>query len=315
VGRRPVPLALFRLPERAIVFLAPATVYRLLTVFGLAAGVGCGDPPRPPPGASILDDAGDTVRVAVPPRRIVSLIPATTELLFAMGEGEHVVGRTQWCDWPAEASRVPNLGDGITPNLEAVAGARPDLVILYHSGQNGNAAKRLRALGIPAIRVRSDLLADVPRLARMFGRLTGRERAADSLADAFDRELADASVARLAERPSILVLVWEQPPITVGRGSYLSELVERAGGRNAYADLPASSGQISVESAAARDPDAVLTTSDTIPGFARRPEWQVVRAVRERRFVHVSGSEFSRPSPRAPGAIRELAAGLRKVRD
>ena len=297
-------------PERAFVF--PAPVLRralLLLALALPGFAACGrEAPRE--GKVVVDDAGDSVRIAAAPRRIVSLIPATTELLFTMGQGDRLVGRSQWCDYPAEAARVPSLGDGITPNLEAVLGARPDLVVLYHSGQNGAAAERLRALGVPAIRVRTDLLADVPRLAELFGRLLDAGGAADSLVRAFEAELAAATVPAPPDPPSIFLLVWDQPPMTVGSGSYLTELLERAGGRNTYADLPTSSGQISVESAAARDPDAILTSNAALPAFATRPEWQVVRAVRERRFVHAPGSEYSRPSPRAPQAIRRLAAQL-----
>jgi iron complex transport system substrate-binding protein len=280
----------------------------LALLLGLGA---CGRTSAGSGAIAVVDDAGDTVRLARPAQRVVSLIPATTELLFAMGQGGLVAGRTRWCDYPAAAAAVPSVGDGITPNLEAVLGVRPDLVVLYHSGQNGTAAERLRALGVPAIRVRSDLLADVPRLARMLGRLTGQERAADSLVSAFEHDLAAATLPAPPDPPSVFLLVWDQPPMTVGRGSYLTELLERAGGRNVYHDLPTSSAQISVESAAARDPDVILTSSDTTPGFAHRPEWQVVRAVRERRFVHAPGSEFSRPGPRSPAAIRDLAAQLR----
>ena len=286
---------------------------RLVLTFALlllTAGAACSGERARGGALVIVDDAGDTVRLAAVPRRIVSLIPATTELLFAMGQGSRLVGRSQWCDYPAEAARIPSLGDGITPNLEAVLGARPDLVVLYHSGQNGAAAARLRSLGVPAIRVRTDLLADVPRLAALFGRVLDAGAAADSLVQSFETELAAATVPPPSDPPSIFLLVWDQPPMTVGSGSYLTELIQRAGGRNTYADLPTSSGQISVESAAARDPDAILTSNAALPAFAERPEWQVVRAVRERRFVHAPGSEYSRPGPRAPAAIRQLAAQL-----
>lgn len=289
-----------------------------LTVVALLSLAACGKEPAQPRASAeaplvVVDDAGDTVRLASPAQRIVSLIPATTELLFALGAGDRVVGRTHWCDYPAAAASVPDLGDGMSPNLEAVVAARPDLVVLYLSGQNGSAATRLRDLGIPAIQVRSDLLADVPRLARLFGRLTARTASADSLSAAFERELESATVPSPRRPPSVFLLVWDEPPMTVGRGSYLSELIERAGGINAYADLPTSSGQISVESAAARDPDVILTLSETIPAFALRPEWQVVEAVREERFVRIAGSEFSRPGPRSPAAVRELAAALAKT--
>ena len=98
--------------------------------------------------------------------------------------------------------------------------------------------------------------------------------------------------------------------MTIGQ-SFLNELVERAGGRNLFADLRKTAGTVSIEAVAVRDPDLILTTTDGPAAFTTRPEWQVVRAVRERRFLRVTGSEFNRPSPRAPAAIRELAARIR----
>jgi ABC-type Fe3+-hydroxamate transport system substrate-binding protein len=260
--------------------------------------------------ASVVDDAGDTVAIQVPARRIASLIPASTELLFAIGAGGTLVGRTAWCDYPVEARGVPDLGDGINPNLEAILARRPDLVILYNSARHAGVAARLRALGVPALRLSTDALGDVGRLAVLFGRLTGREREADSVAAAFDAALAAASRAGPRRAPKVLLLVWEQPPMTIGRGSFLNDLVERAGGENLFADVAASAGNVSIEAVAVRDPDLILTTAAGPSAFAHRAEWQVVPAVRERRFLHVTGSEFNRPSPRAPAAIRELARRL-----
>jgi iron complex transport system substrate-binding protein len=257
-----------------------------------------------------VDDAGDTVRVAAPARRVVSLIPATTELLFALGAGGQLVGRTAWCDYPAEAAQVPNLGDGISPNLEAVLAAKPDLVILYNSAQNARVAARLRVLGIPALRYNTDALSDVGRVARILGPLTGHAREADSVAGALETALAAATTVPGPDAPDVLLLVWEQPPMTVGRGSFLSELVERAGGRNLFADVSASAGTVSIEAIAVRDPDLILTTADGPSGFVDRPEWQAVPAVRGRRFLKVTGSEFSRPGPRTPAAVRELRTML-----
>ncbi len=261
---------------------------------------------------TVVDDAGDTVRLAVPARRVVSLIPATTELLFAIGADSAVVGRTSYCDYPAAAKSVPDLGDGIKPNIEAVVANRPDLVVLYNSGQNAAVASRLGELGIAAVRVNTDALASVPRIARLLGKLTGHERAADSLSAVFDTALTSATRAPAARRPKVLLLVWEQPPMTIGRGSFLNELVERAGGENLFADVPASSGVVSIEAVAARNPDLIFTTAEGPSGFTSRPEWQVVPAVREKRFLRVNGSEFNRPSPRSPMAIRELTAKLNR---
>ena len=285
-------------------------IFRLL-VIAIIAGAACRPAPGIRTGISVVDDAGDTVRLAAPARRVVSLIPASTELLFALGAGSAVVGRTSYCDFPAAAKAVPDLGDGIKPNIEAVIGSRPDLVVLYNSGQNAAVAGRLRELGVATLRINTDALSSVPRLSRMLGRLTGREDAADSLAAVFDTALASATQPDSDQRPKVLLLVWEQPPMTIGRGSFLSELIERAGGENLFADVTSSSGVVSIEAVAARDPDLIFTTVEGPTAFATRPEWQVVRAVRQHRFLHVTGSVFNRPSPRAPEAIRQLSAKLK----
>jgi iron complex transport system substrate-binding protein len=262
----------------------------------------------------VVDDAGDSVSVRTPAGRVVSLIPAATELLFAIGAGGAVVGRTQWCDHPPEALRVTDLGPGINPNLEAVLAARPDLVVLYNSAQHAAVAARLRELGISALRVNTDALADVGRVGRLLGRLTGHPREADSMSAAFDRALAAASTAERPERkPRVLILVWEQPAMTLGRGSFLSELVERAGGENVFGDIASSSAPVSIEAVSARDPDLILTAAAGPASIVDRPEWQVVRAVRERRLLRITGTEYDRPGPRSPGAIRSLAARLRRA--
>jgi len=263
----------------------------------------------------VVDDARDTVRLEHPAQRIVSIIPASTELLFAIGAGPQLVGRSQWDDYPAEAAAVTPVGDGIGPNLEAILAQRPDLVVIYLTGSNREAVERLRALGIAVVQLRTDLLESVPDHARILGELTGRRATADSVIDVFETSLAAATISshpggRGPALRSVLILTWDQPPITVGRGSFLDELVTRAGGTNIFHDLPQPSAPVSLEAVAERDPDLILTSAETGPAFARRPEWQVVRAVRERRFVKVRGSEFDRPGPRSPAAIRALTAAL-----
>jgi ABC-type Fe3+-hydroxamate transport system substrate-binding protein len=286
------------------------------TLLGVSLeGTACRErPPEASGSIQAVDDAGDTIRLRAPARRVVSLIPASTELLFAIGAGLSLVGRTSYCDYPPAAKAVPDLGDGIKPSIEAVLAQRPDLVVLYNSGQNAAVAGRLGELGIPSLRINTDALSDVGRVARILGTLTGRQQGADSVAAAFDTALAAATRQPQGRRPRILLLVWEQPPMTIGRGSFLHELVERAGGENLFADVTASSGVVSIEAVAARDPDLIFTTTEGPAAFATRPEWQVVPAIREHRFLRVSGSQFNQPSPRAPAAIRELTARMASAR-
>jgi ABC-type Fe3+-hydroxamate transport system substrate-binding protein len=291
-------------------------VHRVLRALILVLVFAC-RPVRAPAGTALVDDAGTPVTLAAPPRRIVSLIPATTELVFALGAGDRLVGRTAWCDFPPEAARVPNLGNGIGPNLEAVVGVHPDLVLLYKSAANRDAAERLRGLRIPTLELATDRMEDFDRIARLLGRALGVGERAESLVVRTERDLASATVRPSAlppSRPSIFILAWDRPPMTIGRGSFLSEIVERAGARNIFDDLADPSAPVSVEAVVSRDPEYILVSGTAEPAIASRPEWQAVRAVRERRFLHVQGSEYNRPSPRVALAVRELAAALAAAR-
>lgn len=281
---------------------------RIITGTFLTALAACGHPVPPGP-ITLVDDAGDTFRLARPAERVVSLIPATTELLFAIGAGPAVVGRTRFDDWPPAAASVPSVGDGLEPSLEAVLARRPDLVLLYRGSGTASAAAHLRSLGIPALAVRTDRLADVPRLARLLGTATGHRAGADSVATRFTRELDSVSVHAAGPpttRPSVLLLAWTDPPLTIGAGSFLDEMVERAGGRNVFHDLAVASGPVSLEAIVARDPDVVLTFGADPAALAARPEWRAVRAVRLGHFIEMHGSEFSQPSPRSPQAVARL---------
>lgn len=262
---------------------------------------------------ALVDDAGDTVRFARPAERVVSLIPATTELLFAIGAGPQVVGRTRFDDWPPAARGVPSVGDGLDPDVEAVLARRPDLVVLYRGAGTASAVGRLRSLGVPALVFRTDRLADVPRVARLLGVATGHLAGADSVAVRFARELDSVSVppaADTAGHPSVLLLAWDDPPLTIGAGSFLDELVRRAGARNVFHDVAAASGPVSLEAIVARDPDVILTLGADTARLAGRPEWRTVPAIRQGRFIVLHGSQFSQPSPRSPEAVSELRRAL-----
>lgn len=253
---------------------------------------------------------------AAPARRVVSLSPAFTELLFAIGAGDRVVGRTAWCDAPAAALAVPSVGDGLAPNVEAVLARAPDLVVLYASATNASAVDRLAALGVPTRTLPMDRLDDVPAAARALGQLTGTAGHADSLAAAFTRAVDSARRATpSAPTRRVLLLAWEEPPIVIGGGSFQDELVTLAGAVNVFADLDLPSAQVTVEAIAARDPDLiVLLDADGMPAWSARPEWQVVRAVRERRFLPVRGTAFARPTLRALEAVRTLRDAFAETR-
>lgn len=254
---------------------------------------------------TLVDDAGRRVDLPGPARRMVSLLPSFTELLFAIGAGQWVVGRTAWGDYPPLVRAVPSVGDGMPPNVEAVAARRPDLVVLYRSGPNITAAHQLEELGISVVVLALDRLEDVGPAARALGRLTGRGATADSLANAFERFTRTPPPSPFT---SLVFVVWDNPPIVIGGGSYLDRLAALAGARNVFHDIAAPSAQVSLETIARRDPNVVAVLSDSAapPAFATRPEWRVVRAVRQDHVLPLDGSLFGRLGPRAPQAVQEL---------
>jgi iron complex transport system substrate-binding protein len=264
-------------------------------------------------GGPLVDDAGRAVSLDATPTRIVSLAPGMTELLFAIGAGERVVGRTRWCDYPPAATGIPSVGDGLSPNVESIMARRPDLVVFYASPANETAISQLEHLGVATLSLLTDDLEDLMRSARLLGRVTGDSAIADSLSDWLDREITLLERTRpVWEDASVLLVAWDNPPIVIGGSSFLSEMVEIAGARNSFGDVERPSLTVSIETIAERDPDLVLAASDSgVPAWAGRPEWRAVAAVRDKRFVVVHGSEFSRPSFRAPQAIRSLRVALK----
>jgi ABC-type hemin transport system substrate-binding protein len=171
--------------------------------------------------------------------RVVSLAPAFTEILFAIGAGDRVVGRTAWCDMPPAALSVPSVGDGMAPNVEAIVARAPDLVVVYASPANTAAVARLAELGIRTLTLPMDRLAHVVDAARVLGDATGVGDRAAALGTRFAAALDSArAVGPPATPRRVLLLAWDGPPIVIGGGSFQHELVTLAGAENVFADLP-----------------------------------------------------------------------------
>ena len=261
--------------------------------------------------SAVTDDFGDTLRLASAPTRIVSLNPTTTELLFAIGAGPRVVGRTTYDIFPAEVRAVPDLGPGLRPNVEAVLAAHPDLVLLYASADNRDAARRLRASGVPTAAYRIDRIADMERVTLVLGRLIGDSLAArrtvDSVRATLDR--VRRATATLPH-PSAFWPLWESPLLSVGGGSFLNELLEIAGGRNVFADLPQPSPTVSFEELLRRDPDVIIASAASNQRFAASDRFQTLRAVRQHHILVVDSTIATGPSSRVGASAMSLARAL-----
>jgi ABC-type Fe3+-hydroxamate transport system substrate-binding protein len=258
--------------------------------------------------SAITDDFGDTVRLSGPPRRIVSLNPTTTELLYAIGAGGRLVGRTTYDRLPAEVMAVPDLGPGLRPNVEAVLAAHPDLVILYASNDNRDAARRLRSAGIPTVSYKIDRVADFARVTAILGSITGDTAAARATVDSVGATLARTlALTAPLPHPRTFWILWESPLLAVGGGSWLNEMLVVAGARNVYDSLPAPSPAVSFEDLLQRDPDVVLASATTRAKMLADPRWRTLRAVREGRVLVFDTTIVNGPSARVGSSAVSLA--------
>lgn len=267
----------------------------------------CGQRETPATGA-LTDDFGDTLRIGAVPQRIVSLNPTTTELLYAIGAGRRVVGRTSYDLYPAEVHAVPDLGPGLRPNVEAVLAAHPDLVLLYASADNREAARRLRSSGVNTAAYKIDRIADMTRVTIVLGQLVGDTTAARHTVDSVHATLDRVSKATaVLPHPSVFWPLWEAPLMSVGRGSFLNELVEIAGGRNVFADLPQPSPTVTFEELLRRDPDVIITSAKSRQRLEGVDRFKTLRAVREGHFAIIDTSFINGPSARVGASAVALA--------
>jgi len=251
------------------------------------------------------------------PHRIVSLIPAATEILFAIGAGERVVGRTRWGTHPSEAVHVPNVGDGVRPALEAILAQAPDLVVLFSGADTEGVRARLGEMAVPTLSLRHNTIEDLDRNVMLLGDAVGCSVAARRLLARIHEDLDAVSRATAAVPPlRVYYDVWPDPPMTIGRGSFLDSLISIAGGVNVFGDLSAAAPQIGLETIVRRDPDVIVYPVSTAPGSSTippldRPGWERVPAVARGAVVRVDADLLGRLGPRLGDAALELAGALR----
>ena len=266
----------------------------------LAVAWSCDPAPRTPHAVPWgLDDFGDTIWPPAHATRIVSLNPTTTEILFALGAGARLVGRTEYDNWPDSARFVKNLGPGIRPNVEAVLSEKPDLVLLYGSGDNRSAARRFRQAGIVTVAFKVDRIEQFDRVTRLLGRIIGDSARGAFVADTVRRTLDSArALTRGLPRPTVVMPAWDSPLLVIGGGSFLNQLVEIAGGRNVYDSTSAPSPAVAFEDIVRRDPDFILTSPESAQRLKQRARWRALRAMRSGAILLIDTNVVVRPAVR-----------------
>lgn len=250
--------------------------------------------------------------VQASPQRIVSLKPNITEILFAIGAGDQVVGVTDFCNYPPAATAKARIGGHINPSFESIVALSPDLVIGQAVG-SAEAVRRLQDLKIPTLILPFETLGDLEESIVKIGQRVGRQEAATVLSSAIQNGLSPKQQSKL--RPKILVVVGRTPLYVVGPHNFLHELLVRSGAENLAADSKVPFPQFSEEALVARRPDIILDLSMGSEATAERREnarknWKrfsTLPAVQNNRILFPDADLFLRPGPRLPLAYEELS--------
>jgi iron complex transport system substrate-binding protein len=263
----------------------------------------------------LVDAMGRHVRVPSTPHRVVALAPSITETIYSIGAGDDVVGVTDFTDWPAEAQTRPSVGGIVNPSIEKLVSLRPDLVIATREVNHKETIDELDRLGIPVFVVDPQGLDGVLESVRQVGRALNRSREADRLVDRL-RTRRDAVVTRVRglARPRVLLVIWPDPVITIGRQAFITDVINSAGGQSVTEDLAQHYPQISLEEVLRRHPEWLLLPANghqpiSLADLEKRPGWDRVEAVRRHRVLYYD-ERLDHSSPRAFDALEDIAKQL-----
>ncbi len=255
---------------------------------------------------TITDALGRAVTLARQPQRIVSLAPSVTEILFALDLDDRVVAVSDADDYPPDRVKgKPRVG-GVAVNVEMVVGLRPDLILGIASLQRG-LLDRLRSLQMPVVAVDAHDLGEVYAQIRTIGRLTDRDLMAQRLVSEMQARAATVAAAVHSRRPLRVYLeLWAEPLIAAGGGTFMDDLIRRAGGTNILSDL-VGWPQVAAETIIARNPEVIVVTYPGRIPVLRRRGWSAVAAVRSGRVAEMGSALVSRPGPRIVLGLEQLA--------
>jgi iron complex transport system substrate-binding protein len=270
---------------------------------------------RSPSAITVPDMLGHALTLPARPLRIVSLVPSATEIIFALGAEEQLVGVTDYCNYPEAARRKPSVGGMVAPSLETIVALRPDLVIVTDEGTREDTFAQLRRLGIPVFLIRAHRLDDVMTVIARLAILTGTEAAARGIVSEMERRVAAVRAAvSMRPRPRVLYVVWPDPLIVPGREALVTELLHLAGGESITGRDRDMYPRFSLETAIARNPDVIIVaTHGAGTGPASREKFErftSVAAVKSGRIHAADGDLLHRYGPRIVDGLEALARAI-----
>ncbi len=267
---------------------------------------------------SVLDDRGVMVSFPQPARKIISLAPHVTELVFAAGAGAYLVGVTAFSDYPPEAKRILSLGDSGKVDVERILALKPDLVIAWKSGNHSGDLAQLERLGVRLFVTEPRHLEDVPRLLRAIGSLAGTDADASRAAAGFEQRMDGLKKKFAARRPvSVFYQIWDAPLMTVNGEHLINDVIALCGGRNIFARLSSLTPAVSMESVVSLNPEVIVASGSLYQNAQIWKSWQRftgIRAVQKERLYFIHPDLMQRQTPRILEGAQRLCELLDRAR-
>jgi iron complex transport system substrate-binding protein len=262
---------------------------------------------------TLKDEVGREVAFPFPPKRIVSLAPNITEILFSLGLDEEVVGVSIHCNYPEKVKSRVRVGSYISIDFERVISLRPDLIIATGAGNPREVVERLERLGFPTFVIFPKRFDDVLRSIRHLGRVVAKEKEALSIIESMQRR--KERVVQLTQnlsRPKVFLQVGESPIVTVGKGSFGDDLIRLSGGENVAGNDREMYPRLGMEEILKRSPEVILISSMNPRGdyekvFREWERWKMIPAVKQGRMHLIDSDLIDRPSPRIIDGLEEMA--------
>lgn len=262
------------------------------------------------------DDSGHRIVLAQPARRVVSLSPNLTELVFAAGGGTQLVGVGRYSNYPAEAQKLPQVGDAFALNIEAIAALKPDLILVWRSGTAQRQRERLQVLKVPVFESEIGQINGLADTMLRLGALMGTAPQAQAAAAAQQQrwqQLRERYKGKAAVR--VFYEMWHQPLMTLNREHLIHSALSQCGGVNPFADLPTLTPTISLEAAIKADPQVIVTSSSGLKDVqAQWAPFKQVAAVQRQHIVGMDADLLTRMGPRFVEGAEQLCAAIDAAR-
>jgi iron complex transport system substrate-binding protein len=265
---------------------------------------------------SIKDDVGRPILLRASAKRIVTLSPWLTELVYAAGAGDLVVGVDALSDYPPEAKKVAQIATGAQLSIDVLAAVKPDLVLAWRDGIKRDDIDRITAFGTTVFVASAHNLADIPRLLEVVGRMTGRDTSA--AVSEFELRLERVRRANAGKvRMTAFLEIWNRPLTTISGKHFLSEALEICKAENVFRDAPGTAPKVTWDDLFKEDPYVIIGAGSASSVQEFRSNWairQSLSAVKAERLIYLDSDEIQRPTTRTPEGIEQLCATLDKVR-